>query len=135
MKKTIFILVFLLAIVFKSYSQSSCDQFNEVYGGNTEAYFADFKSALTQNIPRLKTTRQWARKMNKPEVELATNRLEYWAKKFNQFIDQNLKKNPNAVCEKFENEREYIVDFLDLTTMFLLTNTSSHSNLDYSKYK
>ena len=137
MKKEIILIIFFLGMMVSNYAQVAkpCEEF-QIFGlESTEAYFEDLKKALEINLPKLKQTRQWARKNNKPQVELATNRLEYWAKKFNQFIHQNKESNLDAVCEKFEKEREYISDFVQLTVMFYLTNGLNWNKVDYTKYK
>ncbi|WP_417873828.1 hypothetical protein [Xanthomarina gelatinilytica] len=135
MKKIILLLALFTVSVSSLTAQTSCSQFENTGFESIEAYFADLKNALETNIPRLKETRQWARKNNKPQVETATNRLEYWAKKFNQFIDKHKESNIEAVCEKFENDRVYMADFAQLTIMFVLTNSNSYKSVDYSKYE
>jgi Skp family chaperone for outer membrane proteins len=135
MKKRLFILMLVAITSITATAQSPCDTFNDIGYTSTEAYFTDLKNALQQNIPNLKNTRQWARKNNRAEVELATNRLEYWAKKMIQAIDANNGKNQNLLCDKFNKEREYISDFADLSAFFVLSLSSSANNIDYSKYK
>ena len=135
--KTLCSLCLLIFMCIKANAQSNspCDVFKNNGFESVEAYFKDFKNALSNNIPHLRQTRQWARKNNRPEVELATNRLEYWAKKMMQAIDTNNGKNQESLCEKFEKERMYAGDFAQLSMMFLLTNGLSVNSVDYSKYK
>lgn len=135
MKKLILFLTFMATTTSHLHAQTACDQFQNNGFPSVEAYFEDFKNSLKTNMPKLKNTRQWARKNNKPQVELATNRLEYWAKKYIQFIDQYKQTNITAVCEKFEKEIEYTGDFVQLTIMFQLTNGINWDKVDYSKYK
>lgn len=136
MKTLLYVFVlFLLSIQSYAQSNSPCDVIKDAGFGSVEAYFTDFKNALSINMPHIKKTRQWARKNNRPEVELATNRLEYWAKKMIQAIDANNGKNQDALCEKFEKERTYTSDFIQLTIMFIFSNGVSANSIDYSKYK
>lgn len=135
MKLLLLFIAIISAPLSQVKAQSPCGQFENNGFESPEAYFEDFKNALQINIPRLRQTRQWARKNNKPQIELATNRLEYWAKKYIQFIDKNKDKNMNAVCEKFEKEQQYISDFVQLSFIFFLTNGMNWENVEYSKYK
>lgn len=136
MKKLLLICICALGFSTTTYAQqeSPCDFFEETTIEDPAAYFDDLKNALQINLPDLKTTRQWARKQKRPEVELATNRLEYWAKKMIQAIDKNNPENIELLCEKFQKEREYISDFIQLTIMFKLTNGIYVNKVDYSKY-
>lgn len=136
MKKFLLLMCISLGLSTLTYAQQGnpCD-FLETTNVSPADYFDDLKNALQQNLPQLKKTRQWARKNNKPKVELATNRLEYWAKKMIQAIDQNTPQNVDLLCEKFQKELLYMNDFAQLTVMFILTHTTSIEKVDYSNYK
>lgn len=137
MKKYVIMLVCAFGLSLTAFAQqnSTCEFLKENNIASPSDYFKDLKSSLQQQLPYLKTTRQWARNNNRADVELASNRLEYWAKKMIQAIDQNNPKNIATLCEKFQKEREYMSDFAQLTVFFLFSNGASVAKVDYAKYK
>lgn len=132
-------IILFLAIISSSLSQvnaqSPCAQFENSGFNSTLELFEDLRNNIEQNQHKLKDIRQWARKNNKAELELVTNRLEYWAKKYLQFSDKYAKSDIELVCEKLTTEINYMYDFANLTTFFYYYRNDTLLNIDYSKYK
>lgn len=135
MKKTIIILFFLTLVATNLNAQTPCSQFENSGFNSTLELFEDLRNNIEQNQHKLKDIRQWARKNNKAELELVTNRLEYWAKKYLQFSDKYAKSDIELVCEKLTTEINYMYDFATLTTFFYYYRNDTLLNIDYSKYK
>lgn len=137
MKKQIKIIILFLGIIASNYAQESkpCEKYQNSGFNSSLELFEDLRNNIVQNQEKLKDIRQWARKNNKAEIELVTNRLEYWAKKYVQFSDKHAKTDLEVVCYKLNNEMDYMYDFSELTTFFYYLRDDSFLHIDFSKYK
>lgn len=135
MKKVIIILFFITLEVTNLNAQTPCSNFESSGFQTTLELFEDLRNNIVQNQDKLKDIRQWARKNNKAEIELVTNRLEYWAKKYIQFSDKYAKTDLELVCKKLTDEIYYMYDFGALTSFFYYYRNDTLLNIDYSKYK
>ena len=135
MKKIILLLALFTVSVSSLTAQTPCSQFENSGFQTTLELFEDLRNNIIQNQEKLKDIRQWARKNNKAEIELVTNRLEYWAKKYVQFSDKYAKTDLELVCKKLTDEIYYMYDFAALTTFFYYYRNDNLLNIDYSKYK
>ncbi len=99
-----------------------------------------FPDELDRLRPQLKIIRAWARKNNKKQAELVTNRLEYWAKDMARYIRKYAKSHTNKVCERVTvTDFKYLNDFITLTFPLLDTQYPTFQNrinaIDLTKYK
>ncbi|HHH50147.1 MAG TPA: hypothetical protein ENK52_04130 [Saprospiraceae bacterium] len=100
----------------------------------------DLPKKLEELRPKLKTIRAWARKNNNAQLELVTNRLEYWAKDITRYIQKYTKSHTDKVCERLtKKDRQYLYDFYVLTSPiydFYYPSISARANaIDLNKYK
>ena len=91
-------------------------------------------------IHQLKKMRKWARENGRPEIEKATNKLEYWIKDMTRFSDRYVKTNFEAVCTRlFETDSEYLWDLHKMLRQqgldFVNYRHLDERNIDWSKYE
>ena len=137
MKKRITLLILFIGMMASNYGQElkPCERYQDSGFETPSDLFEDLRNNIVQNQEKLKDIRQWARKNNKAEIELVTNRLEYWAKKYVQFSDKYAKTDLKAVCDKLNKEITYMYDFSELTTFFYYYRNDNYLHIDFTKYK
>lgn len=137
MKKQIKITILILGMIASNYAQETkpCERFQNSGFNSSLELFEDLRNNIERNQNKLRDIRQWARKNNKAEIELVTNRLEYWAKKYVQFSDKYAKTDLKVVCDKLNKEIAYMYDFSELTTFFYYYRNDNYLHIDFTKYK
>ena len=137
MKKRITLLILFMGMLVSNYAQElkPCERYQDSGFETPLELFKDLRNNIVQNQDKLKDIRQWARKNNKTEIELVTNRLEYWGKKYVQFSDKYAKIDLELVCKKLTDEIHYMYDFAALTTFFYYYKDDTLLHIDFTKYK
>lgn len=129
-KKPLSIILFLTVFMFGilNLQSQSCPESLELSNVNEVINFLD------THREGLKTARAWARKNNRPKIELVTNKLEYWSKDIKRYILKYKDSHPTKVCERlYKKEAHYFVDFFNLAVLY--KNFPNGVSIDYSKYK
>lgn len=122
------LLTFIVMCLLVINTQAQCPKDYQV------SDFDEIVDALDRYRPNLKTTRQWARKNDRPDIESASNKLEYWSKDVKRYILNYKNSHTNKVCERlFKKDYEYFGDFL-LLALFYKKNPSS-SGINFKKYE
>ncbi|MFY7670568.1 hypothetical protein ACOSP6_05725 [Tenacibaculum sp. MEBiC06402] len=89
---------------------------------------------LDQHRSNLKKVRDWSRKNERPKIELASNRLEYWSKDIKRYIIKYKKSHQVKVCERvYKKEAQYFRDFFFLAMMY--KEAPNFAPINFSKYK
>ncbi|MEX0274606.1 MAG: hypothetical protein AB3N16_09530, partial [Flavobacteriaceae bacterium] len=93
---------------------------------------------LEDNLPKMAVVRKWARENNRPDIEMATNRLEWFAKDRARYIRKHKDTDFEAVCNRMFHPtyREYLSDYMTLTIpMPYVKMYGFLDDITYTKYK
>lgn len=126
--KVLFTLLITCLLAFNLHAQSNCpDQFKP-------SDFEEYIKVLDKYRINLKVVRKWARLNDRPDIELATNRLEYWSKDIKRYILKYKDTNTDKVCERFfKKDAAYFGDFGMLALFY--KHMPNLAPINYTKYK
>lgn len=136
MKRNIILLLFVFLITQINYSQNNTNNFCAEIDTNDLLENAAYLDTHRNELRKLRT---WARKNNKPQVELFSNKLEYWSKVMSRDIKKYAHEHKQKMCERlYINDKDYFFDFIIISWAMLDLNNSFDrrlSRIDITKYK
>ncbi len=125
------ILISFISLSSLVYAQHCPDSF-------TEKQLLELAHTLENNIPEYVKLREWARTHNRPDIEKATNSLEWFAKDRVRYIRKYAKKDFKAVCNRMFHPKykEHLSDaiVLGIYWSYLQINGVLLNDIDFSKY-